>query len=127
MVTPVGRRITAGAFVVAGVLHFVMPRFYVAIMPKWLPSPLQLVYISGVFEVLGGIGLLLPALRSAAGIGLIVLLLAVLPANIEMLRQAQAQGASSLFLAACWLRLPLQALLMYWVWRVSQSGHDLSR
>jgi uncharacterized membrane protein len=127
MVTPAGRLITAGAFVVAGVLHFVMPRFYVAIMPKWLPSPLQLVYISGVFEVLGGIGLLLPALRSAAGIGLIILLIAVLPANIEMLRQAQMRESSPLFLAACWLRLPLQPLLMYWVWRVSQSGHDLSR
>lgn len=125
--TPFGRLVTAGAFVVAGVLHFAIPRFYMAIMPKWLPSPLQLVYISGVFEIMGGIGLLLPALRAAAGIGLIALLFAVLPANIEMLRQAQTREASPLFLAACWLRLPLQPLLMYWVWRVSQSGHDLSR
>ena len=127
MVTPAGRMLTAAGFVLAGVLHFAIPRFYLAIMPGWLPSPLLLVYASGVFEVLGGIGLLVPATRTAAGIGLILLLAAVLPANIEMLRLAQVRGASPIFQAACWLRLPLQALLMYWVWRVSQSGHDLSR
>ncbi len=126
MVTPTARMLTAAGFVVAGVLHFAIPRFYLAIMPTWLPSPLQLVFVSGVFEVLGGIGLLVPATRTAAGIGLILLLAAVLPANVEMLRLAQVRGASPIFQAACWLRLPLQPLLMYWVWRVSQSGHDLS-
>ncbi len=127
MVTPAGLMLTAAGFVVAGVLHFAIPRFYMAIMPAWLPSPLGLVYVSGVFEALGGIGLLVPATRTVAGIGLILLLVAVLPANIEMLRLAQVRGASPIFQAACWLRLPLQPVLMYWVWRVSQSGHDLSR
>lgn len=124
---PTGLIVTAIVFVVAGILHFVIPKFYLAIMPSWLPSPLLLVYVSGVAESLGGLGLLLPATRTAAAIGLILLLLAVFPANIEMLRLAQARGASPLFQAACWLRLPLQPLLMYWVWRVSQSGHDLVR
>ncbi len=123
----IGLNLTAAGFIVTGVLHFAMPSFFVAIMPRWLPSPLLLVYVSGAFEVLGGLGLLVPATRVAAAIGLILLLAAVLPANVEMLRLARVRGASPFFQAACWLRLPLQPLLMFWVWRVSQSGHDLSR
>ena len=128
---PVSLLVTAGLFAVAGVLHFVIPKFYLAIMPgwlpTWLPSPLLLVQVSGAFEILGAIGVLVPATRTAAAIGVILLLIAVFPANIEMLRLAQARGASTLFITACWLRLPLQPLLMWWVWRVSQSANDLSR
>ncbi len=128
---PTSLLVTAALFVVAGVLHFVIPRTYVGIMPSWLPvwlpSPLMLVYLSGVLEAVGGVGLLLPATRLAAAIGLIVLLAAVVPANVEMLRLAQARGASAPFVAALWIRLPLQPLLMWWVWRVAHAGHDLSR
>lgn len=119
--------VTAGLFVVAGGLHFVIPKFYLAIMPAWLPSPLMLVYVSGVLEMAGAIGLLLPATRTLAAVGLILLLAAVFPANVEMLRLASARGASPLFITACWIRLPLQPLLMWWVWRVTQSANDLSR
>lgn len=123
--------ITAGAFVVAGILHFVIPKLYVSIMPwwlpSWLPSPLMLVYISGVCEVLGAAGLLVPGTRTLAAAGLMLLLAAVFPANIEMLRLAQARGASPAFIAACWFRLPLQPLLIWWVWRVSHSANDLTR
>ena len=124
---PLSLLVTAGLFAVAGVLHFVIPKFYLAIMPAWLPSPLLLVQLSGVFEIVGAVGLLLPSARTLAAVGLILLLMAVLPANVEMLRLAQARGASLAFVAACWLRLPLQPLLMWWVWRVSQSANDLSR
>jgi uncharacterized membrane protein len=110
--------ITAALFVVAGVLHFVMPKFYLAIMPRYLPNPLLLVQVSGAFEILGGLGLLPMATRKAAAVGLICLLAAVLPANLEMLRLAHDRGASALFQLACVLRLPLQPLLMWWVWRL---------
>lgn len=120
-----GLWVTGLLFVLAGALHFVIPKFYLAIVPEWLPSPLALVYASGVFEIIGGAGLLIPAVRTAAAIGLILLLLAVFPANIEMVRLAHSRGASTVFLTALWLRLPLQPLLMWWVWRVSQSGNDL--
>lgn len=113
--------VTAVVFVIAGVLHFVMPRFYMAIMPSYLPRPLLLVYVSGVFEALGGLGLLLPATRTAAAIGLVLLLVAVFPANVEMLRLAQARGASPGFQVGLWLRLPLQAVLIWWVWRVAHA------
>lgn len=118
--------ITAIAFIVAGVLHFVMPRAYTSIMPAYLPSPLMLVYVSGVFEVLGGAGLLLPATRTLAAASLILLLLAVFPANVEMLRLAQARDAGTLVIAAYWVRLPLQPLLIWWVWRVAHATRDLS-
>jgi len=98
--------VTAVMFVIAGLLHFVMPRFYLAIMPSYLPRPLLLVYLSGLFEALGGLGLLLPGTR---------------PANIEMLRLAQVRGASPALLATLWLRLPLQLLLIWWVWRVAHA------
>ncbi len=122
-----GLLVTTIGFVVAGILHFVIPRVYMGIMPAWLPRPLMLVYISGVFEILGGLGLLLPATRLWAAIGLIALLLAVFPANIEMLRLAMSRNASLLFQLACWIRLPLQPLLIYWVWRVAHTGNDLVR
>jgi len=71
-------------FIVAGVNHFINPNFYVAIMPPYIPAHLLLVYISGFFEVLGGVGILIPRLRRVAGWGLIALLIAVFPANFQM-------------------------------------------
>ena len=104
-------------FVGAGVLHFVMPRPYERIVPVWLPNAALLVKLSGVAEILGGLGLLVPATRHAAGWGLILLLISVFPANVEMLRLARATHASRLWQAGLWLRLPLQVVLIWWVWR----------
>jgi uncharacterized membrane protein len=106
-------------FFTAGVLHFVMPGFFDRIVPPWVPNARVATYISGVCEILGAIGLLIPATRVAAAWGLIALLVAVLPANMHMLNQARAAQASAGFIAGLWLRLPLQPLLMWWVWRVA--------
>lgn len=106
-------------FVSAGVLHFVMPRPFMNIVPAWLPSPAALVMVSGVCEILGGVGVLVPQTRVAAGWGLIALLVAVFPANINMLLQAHARHASTGWQLALVARLPLQALLIWWVWRVA--------
>jgi len=105
----------AALFVGAGLLHFWYPAPYLRIMPPALPAPLLLVALSGAAEVAGGLGLLLPATRRAAGWGLVALLLAVFPANIYML-----QIHEQLHLPAwvAWARLPLQPLLLWWVWRV---------
>ena len=104
-------------FVIAGVLHLLRPRFYVAMMPPWLPAAATLVLVSGVFEILGGLGVLVPATRVAAGWGLIALLFAVFPANVQMLLNARAAHASATTMAVLVARLPLQALLVYWVFR----------
>lgn len=106
-------------FVIAGVLHLVKPGAYVGIVPRWLPAPMLLVLVSGVAEILGGVGVLVPATRVAAGWGLIALLVAVFPANVQMLLDAHAHGASRGWQTALALRLPLQLVLMWWVYRTA--------
>lgn len=108
-------------FVVAGINHFVNPDFYVAIMPPYLPAHRELVFLSGVFEVLGGVAVLAPAVRPAAGWGLILLLLAVFPANLHMaLNPELFPDVSS---TALYLRLPLQALFIVWAyWATRPDG-----
>jgi uncharacterized membrane protein len=101
-------------FIAAGVNHFVSPGVYLKIMPDYLPWPLALVYASGFFEVLGGVGLAIPRLRRAAGWGLIALLVAVFPANVHMLMNADQFHAIPVW--ALVVRLPLQGVLIAWVW-----------
>jgi uncharacterized membrane protein len=105
----------AALFVGAGLLHFLHPETYLRIMPPALPTPRLLVLLSGVAEIAGGLGLLLLATRRWAAWGLLALLLAVFPANIYML-QIHEQLHIPAWVA--WARLPLQPLLMWWVWRV---------
>jgi len=89
-------------------------------MPPWLPAPDRLIALSGVAELLGGAGLLYQPSRRAAGWGLILLLLAVFPANVQMLLNYQRHGVAWWGALLLWLRLPLQGLLIWWVWRASQ-------
>jgi uncharacterized membrane protein len=107
-------------FVVAGTLHFVSPRTYERIMPPYLPRHRELVYLSGALEIAGGLGMFPERTRRAAGIGLILLLFAVWPANLQMLLDARAAGTSRAYIALLRARMPLQLLLMVWVWRVSR-------
>lgn len=100
----------------AGVMHFITPGFYLAMMPPWLPAHGTLVALSGVAEILGGVGVMTARWHRAAGIGLLVLLVAVFPANIQMLLNARDAGAPELVL---WIRLPLQLFFLWWVWVVA--------
>jgi uncharacterized membrane protein len=111
----------AALFTGAGLLHFLHPATYLRIMPPGLPAPRLLVLLSGAAEVAGGLGLLWPATRRWAAWGLLALLLAVFPANVYML-----QIHEQLHLPAwvAWARLPLQPLLMWWVWRVALSRQE---
>ena len=77
------RVILAVAISTVGVLHFLVPVPFIRIVPPQLPYPEALVYISGFFEILGGIGLLIPKVSRAAAWGLIALFIAVFPANIN--------------------------------------------
>jgi len=107
-------------FVVAGLLHFAAPGAYERIMPPYLPLHRGLVYLSGACEILGGLGLFPRRTRPAAGVGLIFLLLAVLPANVQMLLDARDAGRPSWWISLLWLRLPLQPALVVWVWKASR-------
>lgn len=105
-------------FVGAGVNHFINPPPYLGMMPAELPASthLPLVYISGVFEILGGLGLILPATRRLAAWGLIALLFAVFPANVNMAINHLKLGDTDVPTWALWGRLPLQAVLIAWAW-----------
>lgn len=98
-------------FVVVGVLHFTNPDPFLTIMPSALPWHLELVYISGFFEILGGLGLLIGFSRKLASWGLVALLAAVYPANINMLvNEIYLEGmAQEKWLL--WARMPLQFVL----------------
>ena len=100
----------------AGVMHFVAPRGYVKIMPKFIPAPEAMVAISGVFEVLGGVGLLIPATQIYAAWGLIALFVAVFPANVNMASHKIPLGKKPVPTWALWARLPLQAVFIGWAW-----------
>ena len=101
-------------FVVAGANHFVNPDFYVAIMPPYLPAHLALVHVSGVFEILGGLGVLVPAVRALAGWGLVLLLVAVFPANLHMALHPELFSDLPTF--ALYARLPVQILFIAWAY-----------
>ena len=94
---------------------------YAAIVPPFIPNARALVLISGAFEILGGLGVLLPFSRVAAGWGLIALLVAVFPANIHMATEAE-RFRSVAPAWALWARLPLQAVLILWVYRACIEG-----
>lgn len=110
------RGILAISMMVTGVLHFVFPEPFIKIVPSLLPYPAALVYISGFFEILGGIGLLIPAVSQAAAWGLVLLFIAVYPANINMaVNHIQiANIPNSNWLQA--IRLPFQFVLIAWAW-----------
>lgn len=107
--------VAAAFYVVAGAMHFIRPAPYLKIMPPYIPWHAALVRISGAFEILGGLGLLVPSTRRAAAWGLVALLLAVFPANIYMALHPVEAGAASIAPVLLWLRLPLQAFLIWWV------------
>jgi uncharacterized membrane protein len=109
------RRLAGPFFVFAGVMHFVIPKVYRRIVPPYVPAPTASVYASGVAEIAGGVGLIVPRTRRGAGWWLIATLLAVFPANVHMALHADEfpqvpGGALSL-----WARLPFQGVFIAWV------------
>jgi uncharacterized membrane protein len=107
------------AFAGAGVNHFVMPGAYERIVPPSLKSRARgVVVLSGVAEIAGGLGVLLPWTRRPAGLGLIALLAAVFPANLYMARSPERFRRIPRF--ALYARLPLQPLMMWWAWSVTR-------
>ena len=109
-----GRLTLAIVFLVAGALHFVFTPTYLRIMPAYLPAPRLLVQLSGLCEMLGGLGLLIPATQQLAAWGLVALLIAVFPANLTMVTDpARFPGIPQW---AAWARLPMQLPLIWWAW-----------
>lgn len=118
------RVILAVAIIIVGITHFVKPTPYVRIVPPQLPYPLELVYISGFFEILGGIGLLIPYVSVAAAWGLIALYIAVFPANINQAVNGIAIEGIPHYPILYWVRLPFQAVLIAWAWWYTRKPEE---
>lgn len=101
-------------FLLAGANHFANTDFYTRMMPAWLPYHRGLVLLSGALEMIGGAAVLVTRLRKWAGWYLIVLLIAVFPANVNM--ALHPEDFSSVSSQTLYARLPLQAVLIAWVW-----------
>ena len=106
------------AYVVAGVLHFVVPELYVQIVPPVFPAALALVYLSGLAEIAVGIGLLIPRTRRHAAWATVALLVAIFPANVYMATHGVVieglPGGGDPSGVVRWGRLPLQGVLILW-------------
>jgi uncharacterized membrane protein len=102
------------AFIGAGLNHFLHPRPYLTMMPPWVPDPETTNLVAGAAEMAGGIGLLVPPLRRPASVGLLALLVAVFPANVQVARHGWP--GVDLPRWTLWARLPVQPVLMGVVW-----------
>ena len=101
-------------YVFAGIMHFIAPKIYLRIMPRYLPNHKLLVQLSGLAEILLGIGLCLPETKNIAIIGIILMLAVFLLVHFYMLKgKKEAAGIPKWILL---LRIPLQFVLMYWAY-----------
>jgi len=115
------------AYLFAGANHFLKPEFYLQMMPAYLPWHALLVQVSGVAEMLLGVAVLIPRTRRLAAWGVIALLIAVFPANLNMALHPDAFPDAPAI--ALYLRLPVQLLLIawaYWFTRPDQSSSKAS-
>ena len=101
-------------FIIAGLSHFLWPEFFLAIMPAWVPWQKEIVLITGALEILFVLMLLFQKTRQSAAWLLIVLLIAIFPANIQMLINYLHQHSPNLWIAI--IRLPFQPLLIWWAY-----------
>ena len=105
-------------YTIVGVKHFIEPDYFLSIIPPYLPFHIELVYISGFFEILFGLMILFPKYRYYGSIGLIFLLIAVFPANIYLAQSKEAQEAIRTSQQIAIWRLPIQGILIwiaYWI------------
>ena len=104
-------------YTIGGVNHFVAPQFYLPMMPPYLPLHLELVYLSGVAEIVLGIAVLFPSVRVQAAWGIILLLIAIFPANLHIaFNNVPIGGATEGLGPLNWVRLPFQAVFVAWAW-----------
>ena len=109
-------------FIYFGTDHFTNPDFYLSIMPPSFPLHHEAVYISGLFEIIGGVGILIYRFRKIAGWGLFALVIAVYPANIYMAITPSAFPDIPIFIL--YFRLGLQFIFLYWAYTISRKEYN---
>lgn len=118
------QRLVAAFFTFAGCMHFVRPRAYEAIVPPYVPRHREVVIASGLAEIAGGAAIIPTPTRRFARWWLIAVLMAVFPANVHMAvdpEQVRGLDLDRIPRWALWARLPLQPLMMIWVWRATAA------
>ncbi len=119
----IARLVLALMFILLGVLHFTHINKFVQIVPPFIPFPKAMVYISGIFEILGAVGLVTFRYRRLAAFGLVLLLIAVFPANIYMaINNVQLGGILNNQILQ-WARIPFQSVIIWWVLWCSKRGN----
>jgi len=111
------------SFIAAGIPHFTHPEFYAPMMPDYLPWHNELIFTSGIFEVLGGLGMFVPRTRQFASLGLIALLFAVFPANLHVAVNEVPMIDGPINPTLLWGRLPFQLIFIYMVWWAGLKEH----
>ena len=106
--------VMAALYILAGANHFVRPKFYLRIIPRYIPWHKAVNYVSGAAEILLGVMLLFPTYRILAAWGIIILLIAIFPANVNHL--TTAKPGKGLPIWALYIRLPFQGILILWAW-----------
>src|SRR5580658_2449711 len=116
MTRSIAPRLLGLLFIILGANHFLNPAPYLAMMPSYLPWPETLNFVSGAAEIAGGVGVILPATRALAAWGLIALLVAVFPANVQV--ALHGWPGESIPAWVLWARLPFQPLMIAGVYRI---------
>lgn len=112
---PLGLYVMAGIYIFAGIMHFIKPKMYMRVMPKYFSNHKFWVYISGIAEIALGIGLCIPSLKAISIYGIITMLLVFLvTVHFYMLSGEKASAGIPKWILI--LRIPLQFGLMYWAW-----------
>lgn len=115
------RYVMGATYVIAGVMHFVAPKAFARAVPPGLPRPRALVYLSGLAEVVLGLGVAIRRTQRASAWGLVALLVAVFPANVYMatddfVTEDVPDRFAGIARLAAWARLPFQGVLVLWAW-----------
>ena len=104
-------------YILAGINHFRVPEFYIAIIPQYIPYPQLMNTLAGIFEILFGLGLIFSATRKFAAWGIVLMLAAFLPVHISMITNAPLTiNSTTVNPLLLWLRLALQPVLIAWAW-----------
>ena len=117
---PLDAKVVVGAFLASGTVHLVRPETFEPLMPAAIPAHREVIYASGVAELLCAVGLLMPATRRVAGVASAALLLGVFPGNVKMAVDAM-QGSNKPLQAASLARLPLQLPMIRGAWRAGRA------
>jgi uncharacterized membrane protein len=116
--TKISRALLSIFYILAGTMHFVIPEFYLKMMPPYIPMHREMVFVSGIAEIILGFGVMGKKTMRYSAWGIIFLLIAVFPANVHAFLNSEQLDIPKWLLL---IRLPLQAALIYWAYQFTHK------